>query len=196
MEKLPYYEYAMQGLLSIVPGEYIEKELVFDWFKRMGERYNIVTIGYDVAQATTLVRMLKEHGFACEVVRQGAITCNAPMKDIREKLLDGKIVMNRNPLFCWYLGNVRLRRNILRSGEGKLVSDQTRQVPKDRRLYGVSQCARRVPAYQSAGQYRPGCASDRVQPVRLGGKHLNVAFQKAPVTSLLPTARIMARCET
>lgn len=44
-EKLPYYEYAMQGLLSIVPGEYIEKELVFDWFKRMGERYNIVTIG-------------------------------------------------------------------------------------------------------------------------------------------------------
>lgn len=110
-EKLPYYEYAMQGLLSIVPGEYIEKELVFDWFKRMGERYNIVTIGYDVAQATTLVRMLKEHGFACEVVRQGAITCNAPMKDIREKLLDGKIVMNRNPLFCWYLGNVRLRRN-------------------------------------------------------------------------------------
>ncbi len=110
-EKLPYYEYAMQGLLEIVPGEYTKQELVFDWFVEKSKEYNIVTIGYDPANATWLVRMLQGQGFACEIVRQGALTVNAPMKDIRERLLDGKLVFNNNPLFFWYLCNVRLRRD-------------------------------------------------------------------------------------
>ena len=54
--------------------------------------------------------MLEARGFACEVVRQGALTLNAPMKAIRERLLDGDIVSNSNPLLQWYIGNVRLRR--------------------------------------------------------------------------------------
>lgn len=109
-EKIPYYEYAMQGLLTIVEGEYIKQELVYDWFVQQSKKYNILTIGFDPANAPWMVRMLQAR-FVCNVVRQGALTFNGPMKDIREKLLDGKLIMNKNPLFLWYLGNVRLRRD-------------------------------------------------------------------------------------
>lgn len=110
-EKIPYYEYAMQGLLTICPGEYITQETVYEWFVKMAETYSIRTIGYDPANATWLVRMLTARGFVCNLVRQGPLTLNAPMKDVREQLLDGHIVHNNNPLFRWYLGNVRLRRD-------------------------------------------------------------------------------------
>ena len=110
-EKIPFYEYAMQGLLTICPGEYITQDTVYDWFVEMQEKYSIRTIGYDPANATWLVRMLTTRGFACTPVRQGPLTLNAPMKDVREQLLDGHIVHNNNPMFRWYLGNVRLRRD-------------------------------------------------------------------------------------
>ncbi len=110
-EKIPYYEYAMAGWLTICPGEYITQETVYDWFVAQAERYAIRTIGYDPANATWLVRMLTARGFQCTPVRQGPLTLNAPMKDIREQLLDGKFVTLGDPLWTWYLGNVRLRRD-------------------------------------------------------------------------------------
>lgn len=109
-EKIPYYEYAMAGLLTIVEAEYVSQDDVYQWFCDMEKVYQIRAIGYDPANATMLVRMLEARGFACEVVRQGALTLNAPMKAIRERLLDGDIVSNNNPLLQWYIGNVRLRR--------------------------------------------------------------------------------------
>ena len=43
-----------------------------------------------------------------KVVRQGALTLSPALKDIKEMLLDGKVVFNRNKLFRWYLNNVKL----------------------------------------------------------------------------------------
>ena len=116
-ERLPYYEYAMQGLLTIVEGEYVRQELVIEWFEKWAEIFDIRCIGYDPANATLLVRALSSWRgenkpvFLCDPVRQGALTLNAPMKDLRERFIDGKIVYNRNRLFEWYLNNVKLRKD-------------------------------------------------------------------------------------
>lgn len=108
-EKIPYYEYALNGWLTISDGEYITQDDVYAWFVEQAKHYEIRSIGYDPANATMLVRMLETKGFAVEVVRQGALTLNAPMKSMRERLLAGGLVHNNNPLMRWYLGNVRLR---------------------------------------------------------------------------------------
>lgn len=111
-EKIPYYEYAMQGWLTICPGEYITQDTVYQWFVDQARHYNIKAIGYDPANASWLVRKLtEEQGFDCRVVRQGSLTLNDPMKDLREVLLDGRLVHNRNALFRWFLGNVKLRQD-------------------------------------------------------------------------------------
>jgi phage terminase large subunit-like protein len=51
---------------------------------------------------------LEGKNIACDVVRQGPITLNDPMKDIKEMLLDGNIVSNNDPMLRWYTDNVRL----------------------------------------------------------------------------------------
>lgn len=116
-EKLDYYAWAMQGDLTIIDGDYVNQSYIIDWFEKWAEVFDIRVIGYDPANATLLVRSLSSWRgegkpvFACEPVRQGALTLNAPMKDLKERFMDGKIVYNRSGLFEWYLNNVKLRKD-------------------------------------------------------------------------------------
>ena len=107
-EKIDYYGLAMKGYLTIVEGEYIRQEDVFDWFVQQSKDYEIVTIGFDPANATRLKQMLENKGFELKVIRQGPITLNDPMKDIKELLLAGKVVSNSDPMLAWYTDNVRI----------------------------------------------------------------------------------------
>jgi phage terminase large subunit-like protein len=107
-EKLPFREWEQEGLLTICPGDYVDYRNVFEWFVKQSDRYAIELITYDPANAYRLVEDLKAHGFNTQIVRQGALTLSPALKDIKELLLDGKVVFNRNRLFRWYLNNVKL----------------------------------------------------------------------------------------
>jgi phage terminase large subunit-like protein len=107
-EKIDYYGLALKGYLTIVAGEYVQQEDVYHWFDEQAKRYEIVTIGYDPANATRLRQMLEGRGFDCEVVRQGPLTLNDPMKDIKELLISARVVSNNDPMLLWYTDNVRL----------------------------------------------------------------------------------------
>ena len=111
-EKIPYYEWAMQGLLSIEPGDYVRYESVLEWFIKAAKKYEIRSIGYDPANAMRLVQSLEAQGFPTHLVRQGPLTLNGPMKDLREILLDGCLVINGNPLCRWYLDNVKIKQGV------------------------------------------------------------------------------------
>ena len=126
-EKIDYYGLAMKGFLTIVPGEYVQQEDIFDWFKAQGKKYEIVSIGYDPANATRLRQML-DQAFDCQVVRQGPITLNDPMKDIKELLLAGHVVSNNDPMLAWYTDNVRI------SGECR-HTDKQNWMPTKRNKY-------------------------------------------------------------
>lgn len=113
-EKIDYNHFAMLGLLTICDGEYVPQDEVFKWFKQMGGGsgiYEVLNIGYDPANAVWLNRALEAEGFATEIVRQGPLTLNDPMKSFREAMMDGKIVTNDDPMLRWYMHNVRLRNN-------------------------------------------------------------------------------------
>jgi phage terminase large subunit-like protein len=107
-EKLPFIEWQKQGLLTICPGDYVDYQYVLDWFVEQSKLYQIDLITYDPANAYRLVEDLKVKGFKTEVVRQGALTLSPAMKDVKELLLDGKVIFNQNKLFRWYLNNVKL----------------------------------------------------------------------------------------
>lgn len=111
-EKIPYYEWAMQGYLTIVPGDYVRYESVFEWFQDACRKYEIRSIGYDPANAMRLVQSMQAAGMPVNLVRQGPLTLNAPMKNMREILLDGKLIFNNNPLCRWYLDNIKIRQGV------------------------------------------------------------------------------------
>ncbi|USK43730.1 terminase large subunit [Cytobacillus oceanisediminis] len=107
-ESINYKEFEKEGWLTIIPGEYVKHEYVFDWFVEQSELYSIKKIGYDPANAYRLNEDLKTHGFMTDVVRQGHFTLSPALKDIRQLLLDGKVISNKNRLFRWYMNNVKL----------------------------------------------------------------------------------------
>jgi phage terminase large subunit-like protein len=107
-EKIPYREYEKLGLLTIIPGEYVKKEYIYDWFVEQSDRFAIEKIMYDPAKAFGLVESLKAYGFECEVVRQGHLTLGPAMDDLKELFIDGKVIFNNNRLFRWYVNNVKV----------------------------------------------------------------------------------------
>ncbi len=111
-EKIPYWEWAMKGYLTIVPGDYVKYELIFEWFREASKKYDIRSIGYDPANAMRLVQSMQYAGMPVNLVRQGPLTLNAPMKNLRELLLDGRVVFNNNELCRWYLDNVKIRQGV------------------------------------------------------------------------------------
>ena len=107
-EKLDWQHLIEQGCLTICPGEYVDYNYVVRWFLEQRQKYRIETIGYDPAKAFMMIQEMKEKGFILNEVRQGEITLTAPLDDLKERFLDGNIIHNNNPMFNWYLGNVKL----------------------------------------------------------------------------------------
>lgn len=107
-EKIPFREWEKEGLLTICPGDYVDYQLVFDWFVEQSKKYIIELITYDPANAYRLVEDLKSYGFNTLAVRQGYITLSPALKDVKELFLDGKVISNKNELFRWYINNVKL----------------------------------------------------------------------------------------
>ena len=107
-EGTDFYSWAMMGYLSIVDAEYIEQDQVAAWLIEQSKFFDILGVGYDPANARWTVMELEGKGLPCEVVRQGPITLNDPMKDIKEMLLSRRVVSNNDPMLRWYTDNVRL----------------------------------------------------------------------------------------
>ena len=107
-EKLDWQNLVKQGWLTIVPGEYVDYNLVFQWFMAQRELYRIDSVGFDPAKAFLLVQLMRENGFVLNEVRQGELTLTAPLDNLKERFLDGNIIHNNSKMFSWYLGNVKL----------------------------------------------------------------------------------------
>ena len=107
-EKLDWQFLIDGGWLSICDGEYVDYKLVIQWFLEQREKYRIETIGYDPAKAFMMIQEMREKSFILNEVRQGEITLTAPLDNLKERFLDGNIIHNNNPMFNWYLGNVKL----------------------------------------------------------------------------------------
>ncbi|MCY9198117.1 terminase large subunit, partial [Bacillus atrophaeus] len=107
-EKIPYAEWAEQGLLTITKHDYVQYELVYEWFIEQAQKYQIDLIAYDRANAFRLNKDLEAYGFKTEKVRQGFETLSPAMKDLKHLFIDGKVISNQNPLLRWYINNVKL----------------------------------------------------------------------------------------
>lgn len=131
-EKLDWKTLEAGGWMSVVPGEYVRMEHVYDWFCEMRRHYQIESIGYDPAKAFELVQKLQGDGFLLSVVRQGELTLTAPQDHLKERFLDGKIIHNNDSMFLWYLGNAKMTKRSV--NETYLITKQNRY----RKIDGVA----------------------------------------------------------
>ena len=104
-------DWERRGDLEVIPGDYVDYTYVLDWFKEQADKYNILQVNYDPAKAIRLNKEMEIAGFSTEIVRQGFFTLGGPLQNMKELLLDGKVVFNNQSMFKWYLSNVHLRKD-------------------------------------------------------------------------------------
>ena len=107
-EKLDWRRLEKEGVLTIVDTDYVDYELILNWFLKQREIFTIDSVGFDPAKAFMLVQKMREKGFVMNEVRQGELTLTAPLDHLKERFIDGKVIHNNNSMFNWYVGNVKL----------------------------------------------------------------------------------------
>lgn len=108
-DRVPYLSWAEQGYCTLTPGDVTDNSCVDDWFTA-GEQsgWKLQEVDYDGHNATDLaIKMCEERNNEdfCVEISQSCAGQNLAVKGFREMLLQGKIVLEENPLFLWCLGN-------------------------------------------------------------------------------------------
>lgn len=104
-DKVPYSKWAKDGYLTLTTGDVIDVEFIFEYIKSLSEKYNIIDIGCDPWNATSLMTMLANEGFTVHEVRQGYRTLSEPIKFTKELMIQGKFIHGNNPVLKWCTAN-------------------------------------------------------------------------------------------
>lgn len=109
-DRVPYLAWARAGHCILTPGDVTDNSYVENWFceHEREHGWQIQHIGYDGHNATDLsVKMCTDRNnedFTVEI-RQTCAGQNLATKEFRTMLLQGRIVLEENPLLMWCLAN-------------------------------------------------------------------------------------------
>ena len=109
-DRVPYIHWAQGGYCTLTPGDVTENFHVDEWI-RAGEkdhRWRVVEVDYDGHNATDLaIKMCQDRNNEdfCVEIAQTCAGQNLAVKTFRELLLQGRVVIEENPLVMWCLAN-------------------------------------------------------------------------------------------
>lgn len=104
-----YEEWANEGLVRIVEGNFMRPSLVADWFAELVKTYGIKTykIGYDVRFSNEFIERAEEYGFETELILQKPFVMTNAISML-EVDLETKKIEGLNDVDKWCLGNATL----------------------------------------------------------------------------------------
>lgn len=116
-DDVPYRLWEKRGLLRIVEGNKVPKQVFLDWLEEIKEQYDVwaYAVGYDPwhiigTDETNLQQYVGKD--RADVVRQGVKTLSDPMKQIRADFAANRIVNNGNPMTQWARMNVSVKTDV------------------------------------------------------------------------------------
>jgi len=167
-DRVPYLAWAKGGYCTLTPGDVTDNSYVYNWITA-GERehgWEVQEVDYDGHNATDLsIRMNEDRGRDdwCVEVPQTCAGQNLAVKTFRELLLQGKVVIEENPLALWCLGNaIEIINNYGDLKLSKRHKDDTERIDP---VAAMMNALARVLVKRSA-------APDLAQAVKAGGFHL------------------------
>lgn len=109
-DRVPYKSWAKAGHCILTPGDVTDNNYVNNWFceNERAHGWRLLEVDYDGHNATDLAIAMctqrNNEDFAVEI-RQTCSGQNLAVKGFRERLLQGQIVLEENPLLIWCLAN-------------------------------------------------------------------------------------------
>lgn len=116
-DDVPYDIWQARGLIEVVPGNKVMKQVFLDWFLWMRDEEDIwpYRIAYDPwhIDDSLLLRFKQEFGDKTMVpIRQGVATLSQPMKDLKADFQAKNIVYDNNPIDRWCFANTYVKTDI------------------------------------------------------------------------------------
>lgn len=129
---VPYHIWEAQGLLRIVQGNIVPRQVLVDWIQELYEEGVIpFAIGYDPWHVEQpIIQTLKQYVGDTRVipVRQGALTLSSPMKELKSDLAEKRVVDNHNPINEWCRMNVAARVDVNQNVQPVKVADAKHRI--------------------------------------------------------------------
>jgi phage terminase large subunit-like protein len=157
-DRVPYKDWARDGYCTLTPGDVTDNSYVYNWICE-GERdhhWQVAEVDYDGHNATDLaIRMREERNNEsfCVEIAQTCAGQNLAVKGFRELLLEGKIVLEENPLAVWCFGNaIEIQNNYGDIKLSKKHKDDTERI--DPVAAGMNALARILVKRQSGDRLR------------------------------------------
>lgn len=111
-DKVPYYDWIRDGILSVTPGnvvdyDYIEKEIM-----ELGEKFNIHILAYDRWNSSDLIKKIEDSGVTNTLkFGQGFASMASPTKQIEVLSLQNKLNHGNNEALNWMCSNVVIQKD-------------------------------------------------------------------------------------
>lgn len=112
-DKVPYELWAEQGWLTPTPGAVVDYEFVTGYMFNRAQELGLIIreICYDPYNATQWAADMTNRGYVMVEIRQGYQTLSEATKDLRELVVQGRLMHDGSPVLAWAMGNSVLRRN-------------------------------------------------------------------------------------
>jgi len=108
-DRVPYPEWAADGLITATPGDVVDYDYVRLTIQGWAADFDLKTVAFDPWNATDLLTRLQEQdGLTCVAVRQGFASLSAPAKALEAAILSKTLRHNGHAVLRWCIGNVAL----------------------------------------------------------------------------------------
>ena len=103
--KASYLRFIERGELTVIDGDQIDQDYMFQKITELAKEYNIQSVGYDPWAAQQLALNLEAEGLDMASFRQGFGSLSEPTKNFEGLVLDQKIRHFGNELLMWCASN-------------------------------------------------------------------------------------------
>ncbi|WP_368659574.1 terminase large subunit [Metabacillus halosaccharovorans] len=112
-DKQRYDLWAEQGYLTLTPGETIDYKVVEEWILNYirSNRIQVKESGYDKWKAEHIAQDLQAEGIVMVEIPQRISMLTLPTTGFREKVYEGKVIHDGDPLLEWAISNAVIKQD-------------------------------------------------------------------------------------
>ena len=111
-DRVPYEQWARDGVLTATPGATVDYEAVRATLRAWAAEFAVQEIAFDPWNATDLVtRLTGQDGFTCVPMRQGFASLSAPTKSLERSILARELRHGGDPVLRWNMSNVAIEQD-------------------------------------------------------------------------------------
>ena len=107
-DRVPYPQWADDGLITPTPGNVIDFRFVEDTIRELCATYDVREIAFDPHLARNTLNNLLEDGFPAVEMRQGWVTMAPAIAELERAIIGRKLRHGGNPILRWHMESVAI----------------------------------------------------------------------------------------